>query len=272
VLGAGRELAQHAEDSAALLQAIQRSGGVSFLAHPVDPAAPAFHEPDISWENWSVGDFTGIELWNGFSELKAHLPTRLHGLFFALFPELVAHGPFPEAVERWDRLLSLRPTVAIGGSDAHALQKRLGPLRRVIFPYDHHFRAVNTHVVLEEPLGGDAPRDASLIYAALAAGRCFIGYDLPRRTRGFQFLAQTAEGQKSMGARIPVHSGVLLRADFPHSCEIRLIKDGQTVQIVSEGQVLTHDARHPGIYRVEAYRMFRGRRRAWIFSNPIYIT
>jgi hypothetical protein len=272
VFGSGLELAQYAEDTAALLQAVRRSGGLAFLAHPVDPAAPAFHEPDISWENWSVSDFTGIELWNGFSELKAHLPTRLHGLFLALFPEFVAHGPFAGAVERWDRLLSRRPTVAIGGSDAHALRKRMGPIRRVIFPYEHHFRAVNTHVLLDEPLSGDASRDASLIYAALAAGRCFIAYDLPRRAHGFQFLAHTTEGQKPLGSQISVDSGVTLRADLPDSCEIRLLKDGRPVQIITEGKVLAHPARHPGTYRIEAYRRYRGRRRAWIFSNPIYLT
>jgi len=30
----------------------QRSGGLAFLAHPVDPPAPSFREPDISWEDW----------------------------------------------------------------------------------------------------------------------------------------------------------------------------------------------------------------------------
>jgi hypothetical protein len=148
----------------------------------------------------------------------------------------------------------------------------MGPLRRVIFPYAHHFRAVNTHVLLDEPLSGDAAGDASLIYAALAAGRCFIAYDLPRRARGFQYLAQTTEGHMPMGTQISVESGVSLRADLPHSCEIRLLKDGRPVQIVAEGQVLTYPARQPGTYRIEAYRRFRGRRRAWIFSNPVYLT
>jgi hypothetical protein len=272
VFGTGRELAQYAEDRAALFQAVQRSGGLAFLAHPVDPAAPAFREPDISWEDWSVSGFTGIELWNGFSELKAHLPTKLHGLFFALFPEYVAHGPFPRAIERWDRLLALRPTVAIGGSDAHALHRRMGPIRRIIFPYEYHFRAVNTHALLDEPLSGDASRDAALIYAALAAGRCFIAYDLAGRARGFRFRAQTAEGQKPMGSQVSVDAGVSLRADLPQVCEIRLLKDGRPVQVVAEGQVLTHAARERGTYRVEAYRSFRGRRRAWIFSNPVYLT
>jgi hypothetical protein len=26
-----------------------------------------------------------------------------------------------------------------------------------------------------------------------------------------------------------------------------------------------------GVYRIEAYRRHLGRRRAWIFSNPIYV-
>jgi hypothetical protein len=51
-----------------------------------------------------------------------------------------------------------------------------------------------------------------------------------------------------------------------------LLKDGQPVQIVSEGKVLTDPASDPGTYRIEAYRRFLGRRRAWIFSNPIYVT
>lgn len=271
VFGAGRELAQYAGDTAALLHTVRRLGGLAFLAHPADPPAPAFHEPDISWEDWSVDDFVGMELWNGFSELKRHLATRLHGLFLALFPELVAHGPFSRAIERWDRMLATRQVVAIGGSDAHALDKRMGPLRRIIFPYDFHFRAVNTHLLLDGPLSGDAARDASRIYAAMAAGRCFIAYDLPRPARGFRFWAQTAERQVPMGSSTPADSDVMLHADTPHSCEILLLKDGVPIHRVATGRELTHPSRGSGVYRIEAYRRFRARRRTWILSNPIYL-
>lgn len=272
VFGVGRELAQHAGDTAALLRTVRQLGGLAFLAHPVDPAAPAFREPDISWEDWSTTDFTGLELWNGFSEFKAHLPTKLHGLFFAIFPELIADGPFPEALARWDSLLAIRHTVAIGGSDAHALKMRMGPMRRVIFPYDFHFRGINTHVLMDAPLSGEASADAARIYAAIAAGRCFIAYDLPRRACGFRFWAQTAEARLPMGSTVPGNAGVQLRAELPDSCDVRLLRDGRPLQELTRARAIELTAMETGVYRLEAYRRFRGRRRAWIFSNPIYIT
>jgi hypothetical protein len=32
-----------------------------------------------------------------------------------------------------------------------------------------------------------------------------------------------------------------------------------------------HKVESPGVYRVEAYIEFKGKRRGWIFSNPIYV-
>ena len=270
-IGAGQELASGGEDTSALVAAVRRCGGLAFAAHPIDPAAPAFREPDISWEDWSVGGLTGIELWNGLSELKTLIPTRLHGIFHAFFPALVAHGPLPAAIDRWNRLLADGPCVAIGGSDAHALQLRSGPLRRKVFPYDYHFRSVNTHVMLERSLTGDVEGDARAIYSSLAAGRCFIGYDLPRQTRGFRYSAHGANAQAMMGGQITSRAGVTLHAKLPDFAEIRLLKDGRPVQIVKCGQAITHRALEPGAYRVEAYRRYLGRRRTWIISNPIYV-
>ena len=66
VFGADQELATLADSPQALVNAVQRLGGLCFLAHPVDPAMPAFGETDISWVDWDVTGFTGIELWNGF--------------------------------------------------------------------------------------------------------------------------------------------------------------------------------------------------------------
>jgi hypothetical protein len=271
VFGVRQELAPLANDIEVLLAAVRRAGGIAFVAHPVDPPARAFREPDISWLDWSVSGLTGIELWNGFSELKAHIPTKLHGIFYAFFPQFAAHGPLPDAVTLWDRLLASGLAVAVGGSDAHALQMRSMFLRRTVFPYDYHFRAVNTHVLLEQPLTGDVHLDAGAIYAALAAGRCFIGNDLPRPTRGFRFSAHGSDSQVTMGGRISVHGGVALQATIPHPAEIRLRKDGQVVRSVQHGQALAYRALEPGVYRVEAYLRHLGRRRAWIFSNPICV-
>src|SRR5262245_14400737 len=141
VFNANRDLASLADDPQALINGVRENGGLSFIAHPRDPAAPAFNETDISWEAWDVQGYNGIELWNGLSELKTLIPTRLHGAFYALFPQFVGHYPIPEVLQRWDELLAEgRPIVAIGGSDAHAMHMSMGPIHRVIFPYAFHFR------------------------------------------------------------------------------------------------------------------------------------
>jgi hypothetical protein len=271
VFGADRELAACADDLGSLLNAAKQAGGISILAHPVDPAAPAFHEPDISWDASRGHEFTGIELWNGFSELKAHVPTRLHGLLYALFPALMAQGPLPATLQLWNDLLADRPTVAVGGSDAHALHMRLGPLNRTVFPYDYHFRAVNTHVLLDEPLSGDAGSDSAAILSALAAGRCFIGYDLPASTRGFRFMARGAGTEAAMGSTVLAASGTALYIWAPYNCELQVLRDGSPVNVLRRGQALAHRIAEPGVYRVEAFRKYWGRRRTWIISNPIYV-
>src|SRR5512140_2045407 len=105
VFGADKETSTLADDPAALIKAVRDAGGLSFIAHPTDPAAPVFRETDIDWVDWSVSDFTGIELWNGLSELKTLIPTRLHGAFYAFFPALVAHNPMAATLRKWDELL-----------------------------------------------------------------------------------------------------------------------------------------------------------------------
>ena len=272
VFGARGELATFADDPQKLINHARDAGGLTFLAHPDERAAPLFHENDITWLDWSLQNYTGIELWNGLSELKTVIPTRLHAIFHALFPQFVAHGPEDATISKWDDMLNQgRRLVAIGGSDAHALHMRMGPLSRVIFPYTFHFRAINTHVLLPHPLEGDAGSDRRLIYDAMARGNCFVGYDLPASTRGFRFTAQGRDRRAVMGDEIRAVDGVTLQASLPHPAEIRLVKDGGLLRTWRGHQALTHITTAPGVYRIEAYRTYLGVRRAWISSNPIYL-
>ena len=105
VFGTDREMANLAQDPQALIDAVREAGGLSFIAHPDDPALPAYGQTDITWVDWQVRGFTGIELWNGFSELKAVARGKLDTLFYAFFPEAIARGPLPATLRRWDELL-----------------------------------------------------------------------------------------------------------------------------------------------------------------------
>jgi hypothetical protein len=272
VYGAGRELCTFAPEPQRLVDQVNQSGGLSFIAHPVDPALAVFGETDLSWVSWDVRGFTGIELWNGLSELKSVAHNILDGLFYAFFPQFIAHGPLPAALQRWDDLLkSGRKVVAIGGADAHALPMHLGPLRRTIFPYEFHFSAINTHLITPSPLVGDLFRDRRMILDTLKQGHAFVGYDLPAATRGFNFTARGRNQTALMGDDISLEDGITFQIRLPFGTECRLLRDGQSIKVWYDREIITHVTNQPGVFRVECYVQFLGKRRGWIFSNPIYV-
>jgi hypothetical protein len=271
VFGVERELAPMAENPQSLINAVRNAGGTSFIAHPVDPALPAFGQTDISWVDWEVAGFTGIELWNGFSEIKSVARGKWDAVAYAFFPEFLPHGPLPETLRRWDQLtVKGQRVVAIGGSDAHAQHMSLGPIHKIIFPYEYHFSTINTHALTPSPLSGDLARDRKMILDSLAAGHCFIGYDLPAPTRGFHFSVQGKDGMAIMGDEITLTGAVTLQAKLPSPAKIQLIRNGRMIK-ASQSETLVHITSEPGVYRIEAYKRYLGKMRGWIFSNPIYI-
>jgi len=159
----------------------------------------------------------------------------------------------------------------VGGSDAHELKARLGPLRRTLFPYEFHFRSINTHLITPVGLTDDLIEDRQTVFEALSHGRAFIGYDLPASTRGFRFTAQGMDQTAQMGDEINAKYGVTLQIRVPQPSECRLIRDGKLVKTWQAREYCTHITNESGAYRVEVYIDFLGRRRGWIFSNPIYI-
>jgi hypothetical protein len=272
VLSANRELAAYAAHPQRLIDQVQRAEGLAFIAHPYDRALAAIKEDSMAWDDWSLRGYTGIEIWNAFSEMKERVQSKLQGVFYAYFPQLVAQGPDPQALKKWDELLKQgKRCVAIGGSDAHALKLSLGFLKRTVFPYEFHFQGINTHLVVDGELTGDLIDDRRLVTGALRQGHAFIGYDLPASTRGFRFYAQGRERQAIMGDEINLHQSVTFQIKLPTSTECRLVRNGEVVKAWYDRPICAYIAREPGAYRVEAYINYMGKRRGWIFSNPIYV-
>ncbi len=273
VFGAQREMAPYADDPQRLIQAVQQAGGLAFIAHPHDPAAPTFAEPDISWVDWDVTGYHGLELWNAMSEFKGHLRSWAHAIYYAFQFHRVAVGPYPEAIRRWDALLAQgKRVVAIAGSDAHALRYEVGPIHKILFPYEWHFRAINTHLLLPIPLQGEVSTDRALIYEALRQGRAFLANDLLHPARGFRFTAHGHQREATLGESIPLNGGVTLKARLPAKAEIHLRRYGEVIQTWKHHEIATYTVTQPGAYRLEAYLFRWGRKRTWIISNPIYIS
>lgn len=273
ILGANRELTGFADQPQQLLNQARMAEALTFIAHPVDPENASLGEDDLSWVDWTVNGFTGIELWNGFSEMKVVARNLLEAVFYVFFPKYLARGPLPETIRRWDALTSTgKCVVAVGGSDAHNLARSLGPLHRRVFPYEYHFSAVNTHLLLPGPLTGNLLVDRKMVLSALADGHAFIGYDLPAPTRGFRFNAQGKDGTVGMGDEVPLQDGVTFQIRVPSiQAECVLIKDGKPVKVWTNREICMQIMNQPGVYRVECYVNYLNRRRGWIFSNPIYV-
>jgi hypothetical protein len=62
-----------------------------------------------------------------------------------------------------------------------------------------------------------------------------------------------------------------LQARLPFPAELRLIMDGQLLFKWDHQTACTHITTEPGVYRIEAYKNFLGKKRGWIYSNPIYV-
>ena len=272
VIGTGQELAGMAGDTQALLDRINELGGLSFIAHPIDPAAPKFNQGDFSWDKWGVSGYTGIELWNGFSEFKTRLKNIPAAIWYAYMPNRIARGPIFETLAIWDRLtISGKRIVAVGGSDAHAMHANLGPFKRTVFPYQVHFKSVNTHLLLPTDLTGEFQADRGLIVQSLRQGHAFVGYDLPFPTTDFRFTADWGESSAIMGDEIKLREGITLNTNLPLPGECLLIRNGKTIKKWRNQSRCKFEVTSTGVYRVEVYLPYRGRRRGWIYSNPIYI-
>jgi hypothetical protein len=270
VYGAGEDLSRFAADPQTLIDEATQRGGLTFLAHPVDCNAPGFDQSELSWVDWEVRNYTGLELWNFMSEFKCRLSSWPRAIYYSYFPSQIANAPPATLLERWDAQLAagLR-VVAIGNSDAHALPARAGPLRRVLFPYEWLFTAINTHVLLPQAMTGDVDFDRRLILEALKAGHCFVAYDRSADSTGFAFSAHSEDGDCMMGDQLTFELGTTLQVRCPFEARITMHHEGNIVQEWPHTRNATLTVRQPGAFRVEArHRLNQG----WIYSNPIYLS
>lgn len=254
-----------------VIDGVRSQGGIGFLAHPFEIGSPVYKQgKTYPWTDWSVMGFTGLDIWSYLSQWRDGITGIPRGIYLYFSPhQAFRRGPLQAALDKWDELLQERMVVGIGCSDAHAIKVNLGPWKPIISDYYHCFRCINTHLTLKERLSGDFIKDKTEIIQALRMGRCFVGYDFFKNSRGFRFVAD-ANGQiKHMGERVPA-KGTALKVDTPANAKVVLIKDGKSY-LQATGSRHRFAQLKPGIYRVEAEHRHGLGYRAWIYSNPIYL-
>lgn len=252
--------------------AVAEQGGLAFLAHPHEQGSRFLGQNSYAWQDWSVTQFTGLEIWNYFSDWISacrSLPATLAAL--ANWRQAVRR-PNRQTLAKWDELGRTRRVVGIGGMDAHGIKRRILGHELVLHPYERAFRTVRTHLLLPEPFARSVRHDRLLVMEALREGSCFLANHAEGDPRGFTFLGRHQGRWIPMGQEVtkqgdePVHLSVRLPFSHARKPHLRILKDGEVIAETVDCDLQAVD-RGPGVYRVEAWRGERG----WIFSNPIYV-
>jgi hypothetical protein len=112
------------------------------------------------------------------------------------------------------------------------------------------------------------------LLGALAAGHCFIGFDLFGDTTGFRFSASNSSENRMQGDEIALQDEVSLTVSTPVTSRIVLLKGGQPIQDESGTKQKDFLIKEKGSYRVEVYLPQLSKPvsdQPWIISNPIYV-
>jgi hypothetical protein len=267
----------NAEGSATTQEIIARARAKNHLAFVAYPQ---------EYRSWDASGYDGLEVYNLYTNARRArpLPLFFDGLWsYRSFPDLLFTRFYErpdESLKKWDELLVSREgrrLVAIAGNDAHAnvgfgladaAGKQLVGIK--LDPYERSFAVVRNHVLLEK----NQPLSAEALLAALAAGHCYLSFDLFCDASGFGYTARNGTESRMMGDEIKLADGVRLTVTTPVESRIRLIKDGLLLREESIRAATEFPVTQPGVYRVEAYLdqlPASLRDKPWIISNPIYV-
>jgi hypothetical protein len=257
---------------------VRRLGGFGIVTHPYSA------RPEMAWHGWGSA-VDAIEWLNGDSQWRdAPLASLARAaLTYAFRPSETLAALFrrPVALEHWDALARVRPTVGIAGSDAHA---RLG-FREPTPPYARHsfveapgylavFGAASLQVWLPQPPTRRAADDAAALIRSIRAGHVHTVIDAWAAPGAFEFTARAGGVTAHEGDRLAPSDAVVVetRAAVPAGGEIVLFRDGAEVHRMASSE-LTYASDRGGVYRAEVWlaNPRAGRPAPWIVGNPIYV-
>jgi hypothetical protein len=258
----------------------RRADGMALVAYPQE------------FKSWDATGYHGIEVYNVYTNARQINPLLMFfdGLWsYRTYPDLLFANFYrrpADTLKQWDEQIKQkgRRIVATAGNDAHAnigisLNDSSGKtlLGFKLDPYERSFRLVRLHVVVPRALkeqSSSSSLDEGMLSRAIAAGHCFIGFDLFGDTTGFRYTAHDEDEDRMMGDEIKLENEVRLTVNLSVPGRIVLLKDGNPVQDETGLRKKDYTVKEKGSYRVEVYLPQLPKPVAdqpWILSNPIYV-
>ena len=250
------------------LEDVRHLGGIAFAAHPLSPRA------DLRFTGFDLPGSWGLELLNGDSDARRAGPRLLLSAFlYRLNPDyaLLAAGSRVDAVlERWDALLAGRDVTGLAGSDAHS-RLAITRTRALRFPsYQALFRQARNHLLLAEPLRGDARADRAAVLGALAPAASTSAWTRSLQRRASHSRSRTPQaGASRWGTRWTPQRpcGRASAGACRRACGSSCGATGGWWGRPLHGSTLALPG--PGVYRVEAW--VPGWPVPWVITNPVYV-
>ena len=249
---------------------VKMLGGIGFIAHPDHEGTEKFHVKHYSWLDWSVSNYTGMGVWDFMTDWQSTLNSLPSALVGYLFPAYVLKGPRNITLNRWDHLNKEGRVVGIGELDNHESLRTILGLTLRIFPFKRAFRFIRTHLLLDNPLSGEAEEDIHALLKALENGRAYMAMEYFHDANGFSLSLYDGNKEVAMGDEFFLEGDALLKVNLPERGKIRILRDGDVIA-EAVGTKIRCNISQGGVYRAEAYLRVWGIYRPWIFSNPIYV-
>jgi hypothetical protein len=250
-------------DGGEMEAAVEKAGGVSVLAHPVQRRNPWKHDE-------AARRADGFELYSAdtfFRDALRHPVSRLLPAVGASFGQpvhgvMMLVGPQPEPTARLLELTREKPRVALCSHDAHGLPR-----------YEDVFQALAMYLPPPEGttpqlLPKDPRAAAEVVVKGLASGRALCAFRALGEPEGFALEGMDAERREArvgdvLTVRLPPNTGDLVRIEVRGSGRLR--PDGRSVELVEEGSVQVEAwVRGPGGF-------FGTEWRPWIVPSPVRV-
>ncbi len=250
-------------DGGEAVAAVEKAGGMSVLAHPVQERNPWRH-PEAApradgFELYSADTFFRDALRHPFSRLLPALGASfgqpVHGVMMLVEPQ-------PRPMERLLELTREKPKVALCSHDAHGLPR-----------YEDVFRTMAMYLPPSEggvpqALPEDARAAAEQVVKGLASGRAVCAFRALGEPEGFALEGVDTERREAhvgdvLTIHLPPHPEGSVRVDVWGAGRLR--PEGGSVELVEEGAVQVEAwVRAPGGFFGTGWR-------PWIVPSPVRV-
>ncbi len=251
------------------IKEVKNKGALGIAAHPFEErdsktSLPGY--PPISWTTLEYPEIEVVELWNMMSHWMEN--TTLKNRYLNILrPRSFSTFPKKNFLQWWDGANMNKKVTAVGSVDVHSKKIKLfGLFPKSIFHYKIMFKSIRTHLLMKDPIKKNDPVSdvESKILKAIKNGNSFISNYKRGDAKGFQFWAETENGDIQVGDKINANKAVLY-ADLPEKGFCKIVRNGEIFHIEYTNKLELEIP--PGIYRLEVEKKNRG----WIYTNHINI-